>query len=211
MQHVTDRKDKLIEAHRYINVEDNWWEFVENDMCSTLDEFGWVVRGNGGTARRRPWIQFKDNYGWSASAAAHPHSLYDLVAAYRAMPATPEPVDRSLRTVLRDFAHSAEHLVNLMTIAGHGDVANDVYIELTHAAFRGVRQRYDFSYPHHAADVVVVRLFEDFEATVEQFAEDVGDAMASHLEAEYDALTDDEAVWDTIVANELDHPEEENV
>lgn len=185
----SERKEKLIEQHRYINVgHENWWEYVYHNFTADMREVGIGVTR----------IYFSGFYS-QGDGACFEGSLNNTLAYL-------------------DHHHKGQYpMIRKLLEAG-----GDVYVNCEH------RGRY-----HHQnctefwadADTLTGMLdqpTEFHETIVEQWQEELAGEMVdferdaieqwrsymqdlySKLEDEYDHLTSDEVVWETIEANELD-------
>ena len=197
-------KGGLIERHRYINVPDDWWDSVYADFENICKIIGVVVDGDEpsftGFASQGDGASFTGTYRAYAFdlRAGEQHNFYELAPAEIRKHA---PEDEELHRI-------ADELCMLSR------VYFPLYISI---------KRFGTNYVHEQTMNCCV---EPVDADPDDWADEVHDYLQEQgtllmrdlarwlyrtLEDEYDYLTSDEAVWDTIEANELceAHNEEE--
>ena len=184
-----EQRERLLEKHRYINVEfDRWWDCVYEDFRQDMMEVGICVER----------ILFSGFYSQGDGACFEGHF-------------------NNLRTYL-DHHHKDQYpmIRKLLEHGGH------IYITCTHSGRYNHENSTAFStecdtfyhlvecpteFHEQVADTWDKQLEHeicDFERDViEQWRTYMRDLYCK-LEAEYDYLVSDQAVWETIEANELE-------
>jgi hypothetical protein len=190
----SERKEKLIEQHRYINVEhDQWWDCVYADFREDMKAVGINVT--------RMYFSGFCSQGDGACF----EGLLDNALTYL------------------DHHHKGQYpMIRKLLEAG-----GDVYVNCEHRGHYYHQNCTEFWADADTLTGMLDQPTEFHETIVEQWQEELTDEMDafekdvieqwrsymqdlySKLEDEYDHLTSDEAVWDTIVADELDEDEEE--
>ena len=189
----SEQRERLLEEHRYINVEyDHWWDCIESDFREDMKKVGINVNR----------IYFSGF--WSQGDGACFEGTFDNVRTYL------------------DHHHKDQYPM-IRKLLDHG---GGVYAECKHSGH----------YYHENCTAISVEASERFYYLIEcptEFHEQIADQwdkllddelsafeeavteqwrtymqdLYCKLEAEYDYLTSDEAVWEAIEANELDEEE----
>lgn len=194
---------KLLEKYRYCNVEhDEWWEYTYEDFTTEMREkhhvevhdlrfSGFWSQGDGASfdykVRGEDVVPFlrtsglADHFPMMLKLAEDPsHYMLDI-KSYRS---------REMR-----YVHS-----------------NMVNAEITTESWAA-----DYNFESQALEYAIAEIndaavgaeFEEFEKAVNEHMRGLMDDLYKRLEEEYDCLTSDEAVEDTIRANEWDLDEED--
>lgn len=184
----TYEQKELIEKHRDINVGHEWWDSVYDMWAEKLiekgiepNEFrftGFYSQGDGAS--------FEGNLNLLQFLKAH-----NLTTEY---PAATFFADDQLHACLfRGFnRYCHEHTIEISTTFDeYNDYAED---DLRHEVYNTMRDELNDETP-------------DLEETLIDICRGYMRALYSDLRTEYEYLTSDEAVWETIVANDL-HNEE---
>lgn len=190
----SERRESLLETHRYINVEfGDWYDCVYSDFKEDMREVGIHVR-------RMYYTGFS-----SQGDGACFEGGFD-----------------NLRTYLNHH-HKGQYPM-IRKLLEHGGY---VYINCTHSGRYYHEQSTHFSTEHETFyrtvecptefhEQIVDTWDKQLEDEVEDFEKDVIEQWRTYmqdlyrkLEEEYDYLVSDEAVWETIEANELDEELEE--
>jgi hypothetical protein len=199
------RTAELIDKYRYCNVEDRGWdEYVVDYVREILTRFGWV----GCT------ITWSHDYGFDAAIRGKwSYEFHELIIGVEAL----QKDDSKLAYTLYTFAQKLALVYDLATIAGCRDALDShvsFYLNITGRRSdttsadiddRTGGEPGDEDYVSPAVRTLLEELQEDFS----KMAEDACHDIAKMLDAEHDALTSDEAVWETITANEWHIPDEE--
>lgn len=190
----SEQRERLLEKYRYINVEhDSWWECVYADFREDMKAVGINVT-------RMYFSGF-----WSqGDGACFEGSLADTVAYL-------------------DHHHKDQYPM-IRKLVEHG---GDVYARCKHSGRSYHQYCTEFSVdsdtltgmldcPTEFHETIAEQWQEALDAEVSEFEKDVIEQWRTYmqdlyrnLEKEYDYLVSDEAVWDTIEANELDEDEED--
>lgn len=189
----SERREELLNAHRHINVDDtDWWNCVYSGFREDMKAVGIDVRR-----------MFFSGF-WSQGDGACFEGEFD-----------------NLRTYL-DHHHRDQYPM-IRKLLGHGGY---IHITATHHGMYHHENSILFSVDWADAfyhliecptefheqvvdtwDKQLSQEIDDFERDVtEQWRTYMGD-LYSRLEAEYEYLVSDEAVWEAIEANELDQEE----
>lgn len=193
---MSTKREELIEKYRYMNVDHgyDWWDSIEEDLRSDMDAIGFTVgkmyfsgfgsQGDGAcfTGGMRNWKLFCDK--------------------------VPEFV--------RNFPYLSEYLKDEganYTVAHRGHyyhencTSHEYYDELKY----GLDQLDDNDIDDMDPEVLMrYGMYKqamsegDVGAWLKDYFKDKMRELYRYLEEEYDYLTSDEAVWETIVAHELD-------
>ena len=189
-----EQRERLMEKHRYINVEfDHWWDCVYSDFKEDMREVGIDVTR----------IYFSGFYTQGSGACF-------------------EGGFANLRTYLNH--HHKDQYPMIHKLLEHG---GHVYTRCEHRGNYYHENCTDFSTecselfyhlvecPTEFHEQIVDTWDKQLEHEICDFERDVIEQWRSYmgdlyrkLEEEYDYLVSDEAVWDTIEANELDELEE---
>jgi len=204
-----ERKAALIERYRDINVDHDWWGCVYENferVCTilgiTLEQR--ALRTVGGWARYEPDIEFSgfwsqgDGAAWTGVYRAWEWAFLHRVHTYDIAPAK-----------IREHAPNDEELHR---IADELCLLARIYYPAYASVERAGRniQRLACCEPvEEDDDDYAEEVHSHVEETLEQLFRDLADWLYVQLEKEYEHLTSDEVVWDTIQANELDEEEED--
>lgn len=184
---------ELIEKYRDINVDYKWWD-------STYDDFNRICEILGiELDRHEPTFSgfWSQGDGASFTGGFYPKNIEDAPEKIR----TYAPKDEELHRI-------ADKLADL----------NLIYL----AKFWGRIARSTSNYVHSNTMSVEIgewdeeegfwsqEVFDIVESEFQQLMRDLADWLYSTLHREYDHLTSDEAVWESIVANELEEDEDDN-
>lgn len=179
---------ELIDKYRDINVDHDWWDFVEHDFTEICRIMGVLFD------KREPSFSGFWSQGDGAS----------FTGSYSATSADTAPV------AIREWAPTDEELHR---IADELCLVSRVY----YPSYVHINRMGSSNYVHdctmHVTQVEPVYGDEDdwadevhneVEGQVQELMRDLARWYYRSLEKEYDHLTSDEAVWETIEANELD-------
>jgi hypothetical protein len=193
-----ETRDKLIEQHRYINVEDNWWDSVYDDFRMICSIIGVDLDKNepqfSGFASQGDGASFMGVY---RAFVKHGYSTTPATLYYETAPAK-----------IRE--HAPED-TELHRIADELCLLSRIYFPITISVARFGASRYVHE---QTMDCLVEPMDgdpDDWAEEVHAHAQEQGTLLMRDLarwlyrtlEDEYDYLTSDEAVWDTIEANGL--------
>jgi hypothetical protein len=189
-----EQRERLIERHRYINVEhDQWWDCVYSDFKEDMREVGIHVNRIyfSGFWSQGDGACFEGGFCSSGVYLDHHHK-------------DQYPMIRKLMDVGGYIGTDCKH-------SGHYYHEHCTSFSTDHDTFyRTVECPTEFH------EQIVDSWDRQLEDEVEAFEKDVIEQWRTYmrdlyrkLEEEYDYQTSDEAVWDTIEANELDEDEEE--
>lgn len=193
-----DMNPELIEKYRDINVDHDWWDCVYDCFREDMEQAGIEVddmRFSGF------WSQ-GDGASFTGYMRSKPFfDHHKLAETY--------PYITKLMAMGGDFTLS-------ITRTGHRYVhENTVSVDLSFTdMFYTIVPRDDGGLRDAIAEQWDKLLDAEYLAlidTVQDIVRDYCRDLYHRLEEEYDYLTSDEAVWEAIVANELDQPEEETV
>lgn len=185
---LTDEQKELIEKHRDINVDHEWWDSVYDMWAEKLiekgiepNEFrftGFYSQGDGAS--------FEGKLNLLQFLKAH-----NLTMEYPA--ATFFADDYLTAKLFRSWNHYChEHTIEVGTyFEDYNDYAED---DLRYEVYNTMRDELNDETP-------------ELEETLIDICRGYMRALYSDLRDEYEYLTSDEAVWETIVANDL-HNEE---
>ena len=191
-------KDQFIEYYRDINVDHDWWDFTYDGFKQRMDDVGFTVdeirfsgfcsQGDGAS-----FNGYVSDYEKFFVAADLPQAK--LLALY---------TETLTNTISVEFSHSYRYVhENTMILGGDRmpDMPGDTYFD---------DEDFEDAF-EHLGSVRVAALgaaLRPLSTTkLEEYILDYLRAQARDLyrdlEKEYDHLTSDEAVWETIEANEL--------
>jgi hypothetical protein len=208
-----DRKAALIERYRDINVDHDWWEHTYEDferICTILGielhrTSTMTPRGRGS----RPDIEFSgfwsqgDGASWTGAYRAREWASLHRVHTYDIAPAKIRehaPNDEELHRIADELCllariyYPAYGVVERAGRYSHSGTMRLAYCEPV----------------EEDEDAYAEEVHTHVEETLTQLFRDLADWLYAQLEREYEHLTSDESVWDTIQANELDEDEEED-
>jgi hypothetical protein len=206
-----ERKAELIERHRHINVNHEWWEHLYEEFDRVCKILGIDLDPVGRLRQRqRPDIEFSgfcsqgDGASWSGVYRAwhyeagymHRVNTYDLapegIREYA-------PRDKELHRIAGELCMLARlYYPAYAQVAKSGHYSHAFTMHLSHyEPLEGDEDDWADEVHRHVED------------TLTDLFRDLADWLYARLEQGYNYLTSDEAVWDTIEANELDEEEEE--
>ena len=183
---------ELIEKYREINVNYKWWD-------STYDDFNRICEILGiELDRHEPsfsgfWCQ---GDGASFTGDFSPRHILDAPEKMRTYASKDEELHR-IADKLADL-----NLIYLAKFWGRISRSNSLYVHSN--TMISEIEIWDEEEGFWSQDV-----FDIVESEFQQLMRDLADWLYSTLDREYDHLTSDEAVWESIVANELDEEEED--
>jgi len=189
-----EQRERLMERHRYINVEhDQWWDCVYSDFKEDMREVGIHVNR----------IYFSGFYS-QGDGACFEGSLEDTLKYLDHHHKDPYPMIRKLLENDGSVYARCEH-------RGRYYHANCTEFWADADTLTGMIPQ-----PTEFHTTIVEQWQDQLEDEMDAFEKDVIEQWRTYmrdlyrkLEAEYDYLTSDEAVWETIEANELDEDEED--
>lgn len=188
-----DRKQALIERHREINVYYQWWD-------STYDDFNAICRRMGITLEKHE-PSFSGFWSQGDGASFTGAFVGDVAETAPQTIREYAPVDKELHRI-------ADELCTLGRIyyRAYASIGRPYGTRYCHQYTMYVTfvEPYDGD-PDDWADAVHTALEEG----LQELFRDLAGWLYQTLEREYDYLTSDEAVWDGIVANELDKEDED--
>jgi hypothetical protein len=203
-----ERKAALIERYHDINVSHDWWDAVYEDFESVCKILGIELDAT----KYGPDIMFSgfwsqgDGASWAGAYYAERwdrssmHNLY----TYDTAPARIReyaPKDEELHRIADELCFLARiYYPAYARVTRLGYYCHSGTMHLAH--YRPMDESTDEG---DFADEV----HRHVEDTLTDLFRDLADWLYARLEQEYNYLTSDEAVWDTIEANELDEEEEE--
>jgi hypothetical protein len=194
-------KEELIEKYRDINVDGDWWyEFVYEWFEEECEKRGVNIlptnrhMGNGKSKVDKDitWSGFwsqGDGAAFAGSVVDMDKALGDLYSDY---------------PILHKYVEELDGYWKFSWRIGNGN-----NIRINDIEFEPIRHHLEDDHPF--AEVwqeQLVKEFESVEPILVGLAEELCDLLYKALRDEYEAYTTDEAVWDTIVANELDKEDE---
>jgi len=193
--------EELIESHRYINVDGDWW------YESTLDDWVEVLRGRGLDVASKD-ILFYGFYS-QGDGACFTGNCIDSTAFIR------EHVDEKDRQAIEVlFNHGGE--VYVQVVRG----SNRTYSHSrTCYANLSPNTLYQCIDPPADSDGLQATIIAKLDAQIDAEVHAIEmaftelfrgwmDKIFKDLNEEYDYLTSDEAVWETLVANDMIEPTE---
>jgi len=195
--------EKLIEKYRYINVEHwAWWEFVYDDFIEDCETEGISVNYMGVIQGRSayPKIEFQLSYS-QGDGAAFQGSLFPSYNTLKFLD----------KHALNQYPMIRKLIVEGGTAVASWDTTprdNLGDITLNVDTFESV-----LGADHPLAEVWDAELdkeIESFEELVKEIVEGRCYKLYQNLRDEYEHLVSDEAVWESILANELDEEESEH-
>ena len=190
----SEQRELLLEKHRYINVEfDDWWDFVYEDFKRDMATVGIEVKRMyfSGFCSQGDGACFEGTLDDTLKYLDHHHKdqypmIRKLLEHGGWVYAGCEHRGRYYHENCTEFGTDADTLTDTV------DQPTEFHEQIVENWQRQLE-----------------REMEDFEDDViEQWRSYMQD-LYSKLKAEYDHLTSDEAVWETIEANEWDQDEED--
>lgn len=201
-----ERKAELIKRYHDINVDHDWWDAVYADFESVCKILGIELDAT----KYGPDIMFSgfwsqgDGASWAGAYRAFHYEAgwKHRVNTYDEAPAK-----------IREYAPKNEELHRIADeLCFLARIYYPAYARVTRSchychAYTMSLSVYEplVCYEEDYADEV----HRHVEDTLTDLFRDLADWLYARLEQEYNYLTSDEAVWDTIEANELDEEEEE--
>jgi hypothetical protein len=188
-----EKKQELIDRYRNINVDYEWWDFTHEDFFAICK-----ILGVGLDKHEPSFSGF-----WSQGDGA------SFTGSYSAHNADNAPAE------IRSYAPDGEELHR---IADELCLLSRVYYPAYASVTRSGYGNYVHSQTMYVSDPEphdgdpedwADEIHEIVEEKLQYLMRDLADWLYASLEKEYDHLTSDEVVWETIVANELDKEEEE--
>lgn len=185
----------LIDEYREINVDYEWWADIYDDFVTEMRDVGIET-----SAKEMQFTGFwSQGDGASFTAWLYPDKFvaaHNMVEQFPTFPqlfeASPDFIELRINRLSSRYSHE-----NTVRLDLEGDANNPYDDELDpvrHAMFNVWAEAFDVA---------------KFEERARDICHSYMRDLYRHLEAEYEYLTSDEAVWDTLVANEMDEPEEE--
>jgi hypothetical protein len=190
----SSQRERLLEKHRYINVELNyWWDCVYEHFKEDMEAVGITV-----------WRMLFSGFASQGDGACFEGSLDDTLKYL-------------------DHHHKDQYPM-IRKLLEHG---GGLYVQCKHRGRYNHENCTDFwvssdtltgmvDQPTEFHEQIVENWQRQLEREMEDFEDDVIEQWRSYmqdlyskLKAEYDHLTSDEAVWETIEANEWDQDEED--
>lgn len=188
-----ERKQQLIDEHRDINVDYNWWDFTYEDffaICKILgvelDKHepsfsGFCCQGDGAS--------FTGSYS-ACSADNAPQEIRSYA-----------PDDEELHRIADELC-----LLSRVYYPAYVGITRNGYSHYVYSQTMKVCEPDPiYGDPEDWAD----EIHEIVENTLQDLMRDLAEWLYASLEQEYEHLTSDEVVWEAIVAHELDEEEEE--
>jgi len=227
-----ERRQQLLDEYADINVDHEWWDSTVEDFVSVLEAFGLFVSTrpvtlNNGKTRQDPMVFFSLSYsqGDGSSFNLRSSTLHEIWECGRKTlddPGSEYNSDPKTWTGYLEACYKLWSAINSiapvllpMNCELVKDMMQGATVSATSQRDSYVRVEYDYSDVDNADgfDVdnpVHMKLYKDIERFVEdslkELIEDINAELFSSLQSEYEDLTTEESVWDTIVANELDTP-----
>lgn len=237
MTDYTPAQQRLIEQHRDINTEHDWWDccyeqFIERckafgiEIATTTETF-YSKRQGKEVSYQRPQLYF-DLYRQGADVyfATESFTILELIEAGRELMTRPKDHDDAwmqdsedgVVQQLRDnFERLEREFGTRLLSAELRAVLNECTFN-TKIRHESIRVDAGFD-PYSEGDAtsdqleLADALQNDWPDAIEEMLRDVARAFHEELESEYESLQEDDAVWDSIVANDLhldlDEDEEE--
>lgn len=204
-------KDELIEEYRDINVDHDWWECTYEDFIERLAEAGITVTTSD--------ISFSGfwSQGDGAQFSLSGHTLLELVEgaqkwmveewpAYEGKGEDGKHTGGPIIEELHNYCVALLQSQEVYLLDGEArSIMNDTEVEVStrdsfHCHSGGMSVEIEAGYDVNITDEQMRELQQLFTEHLRALA----DALYDELESEYDYQTEDEQVWDTIVANGLD-------
>lgn len=188
---------ELIEQYRDINTDCDWWDCIYDSFTEDMKEVGIDVRDMrfSGFWSQGDGASFTGYIGDNKLFFEH-HKLGDKYP-----------------WLTKLIAHGGDFALSIVRTSHHYVHENTVSVELSHTdMFHNVL-------PDDDVRAEIIRQWDylldgEYEGIAQAATDIIRDYcrdLYQQLEDEYEYLTSDEAVWEAIVANELDQPEEEEV
>lgn len=198
-----DAKEKAIEACRDYNIHESWYEFTYEDFKNMCEIFGIDIHEK---RRNTPSIYFSGF--WSQGDGSSFDADVDILKFIAAV--NGEKWKEYAPLAALDFEkYEIHHSVD--RAMGYSDA---IEIDFTsHAQTRGYYNRYDWTFKTHAANNATPLIDAELERICDQTErnmDELNNWLYRTLEREYEYLTSDEAVIETIEANEYEFTEDGN-
>jgi hypothetical protein len=215
------RKQELVDKHRDMNVDYGWWEYIYEDFIARLAE--------AGLSTETSMIHFSgfDSQGDGAQfeLANLPH-LHELVVDAQKWKVEHLPeymkdgviVGGPIVEALNAYADTLLGLFETWLLVPRGvEVLESVRVTIllrgrsNHSGGMDIWLEGEELDDAQEAEVpAALKITDDTIAVIEYAIRRIADALYTELETEYEYLTSDEQVWEAIVANELDTPDEDD-
>lgn len=189
-----EQREQLLEKHRYINVDyDQWYDYVYSDFKKDMHEVGIHVRYMyfSGFCSQGDGACFEGGFDNLRTYLDHHH--------------------KDQYPMIRKLLEHDGYVYIDCTRSGHYYHENCTHFSTDHCTFYRLVEC-----PTEFHEQIVDTWDKQLEYEIEDFERDVTEQWRSYmqdlyrrLKEEYDYLTSDEAVWETIEANELDEDEED--
>jgi len=195
MMEVSSKCSRLLEEHRYINVEHHeWWDGVYEDFTDRMKAVGIHVNKMyfSGFYSQGDGACFEGQLGDTLTYLDHHHKdAYPMIR--KLLEADGEVYVKCSHEGRYYHENCTSFWVDADTLTGMIDQPTEFHEQVVDSW---------------------QRLFDaelmDFETAVTQQWRAYMQELYRDLEETYDCLTSDDEVWDTIVANELDEDDEED-
>lgn len=222
MTKYTPHQCSLIDKHRDINVDYDWWVDTIANFAELTKKFGIEIETESARRGGRLNISFAlHQQGAGANFKTEWFNVADVIAKGREIMSLPHDHDdawiktsesrvpMALRAV---FERLEEKYGVQMLRASRADILGNVKVRGTNSRdWQNVEVEFDDDEDTTNADEdepFMQELQAELEALMKDLVTDLARALYRDLDDEYDYQTDDEQVWESIVANELDTPEE---
>lgn len=190
----SEQREQLLEEHRYINVKfDDWWDFVYSDFKEDMREVGIDVR-------RMYFTGF-----WSQGDGACFEGRLDDASKYL------DHHHKDQYPMIRKLLEHGGGLYVRCEHRGHYYHENCTEFWVDADTLTGMLDQ-----PTEFHEQIAEQWQDQLDRELDDFERDVIEQWRTYmqdlyrkLKEEYDYLVSDEAVWETIEANELDEDEED--
>ncbi len=183
-----DEKQALIDKYRHINVDHDWWDFVECDFHEICKRMGidldWREPSFSGFCSQGDGASFTGTFTGTAAEEA-PKNIREHA-----------PVDEELHRIADELCLIGRVYYSAYAHIGRHGGSNYVHECTMHVEYLEPCYGEEEDWADEVHDAV--------ERGVQDLMRDLARWYYQALEQEYDHLTSDEVVWDTIEANELD-------
>jgi len=185
-----EEREELLETHRYINVDhDHWWDCVYADFTEDMREVGIDVRR-----------MYFSGFCSQGDGACFEGGFANIKTYLDKHHVDQYPMIRKLLqhdgSVYADSSHTGHYYhSNSVTISVEASERFYHVLECPTEFHEQIADQWDV-----LLDIELI----DFEREVAEQWRTYMDDLYRRLEAEYDYLTSDEAVWETIEANEME-------
>lgn len=192
-----ERKQALIEQYRDFNVEHvEWWDCVYDDFKEDMEKVGIEVDDMSFSGF---WSQ---GDGASFTGYMRPKPFFEHHKLADSFPWIAKLIEMGGDFTLR-IERTSHHYVHENTVSAELSFADMFTHVLPRDDLRSaIAEQWD-----NLLEVEYSTICDTVTDIVRGYCRD----LYRRLEETYDYLTSDEAVWEAIVANELDQPEEETV